>query len=562
MPLYLGLDCSTQSLTAIVLDVDDADDAGGAGRADGAGGAGGAGGAAGRRAVVLERSLEFDRALPSYGTTHGVLTSADPRVVTAPPALWADALDHLLGAIAASGLDLSRLAAIAGSAQQHGSVYLDATAADVWRSLDPARPIGGQIADTFSRPVSPVWMDTSTTVECEEITQAMGGAARVAAITGSRAFERFTGPQIRRFWKTDPAGYARTDRIHLVSSFLASLLTGAHAPLDPGDASGMTLMDLTASRWSPDALAATAPDLARRLPAIVPAPTVVGTLAPYWRARHGLPAASVVAWSGDNPSSLVGLGLVRAGMLGLSLGTSDVVFGPLAEVRVDPAGTGHVFGAPIGGVMGLTVFRNGSLARERVRDACGLDWAGFSAALAASPPGNRGALMLPWFEPEITPHVPRGGARTRGLDETDRRDGRDGRDEPGVAARVRAVVEGQMASMATHAAWMGLDVRTIHATGGASANREILQVMADVFDADVLRFETTNAACLGAALRAFHAHARARGRAVDWPDVVQGVAEPVAASRVRPDPAGVRASLGMRREWQEFERAELRTRRG
>ena len=49
---------------------------------------------------------------------------------------------------------------------------------------------------------------------------------------------------------------------------------------------------------------------------------------------------------------------------------------------------------------------------------------------------------------------------------------------------------------------MRVEVDTIHATGGASANREILQVMADVFDADVYQFEVGNSACLGAALRA------------------------------------------------------------
>ena len=43
----------------------------------------------------------------------------------------------------------------------------------------------------------------------------------------SRAFERFTGPQIRKFAREDPSAYARTERIHLVSSFLASLLAGA-----------------------------------------------------------------------------------------------------------------------------------------------------------------------------------------------------------------------------------------------------------------------------------------------------------------------------------------------
>ena len=75
----------------------------------------------------------------------------------------------------------------------------------------------------------------------------------------------------------------------------------------------------------------------------------------------------------------------------------------MRTARPEPSGIGHVFGAPTGGCMGLTCFANGSLARERVRDAYGLDWAAFDAALRRTPPGNGGALMLPWSEPEITP---------------------------------------------------------------------------------------------------------------------------------------------------------------
>src|SRR5207247_9660684 len=195
----------------------------------------------------------------------------------------------------------------------------------------------------------------------------------------------------------------------------------------------------------------------------------------------------VVAWSGDNPCSLVGTGLVREGVVAVSLGTSDTIFGLMLEARVDPTATGHVFGAPTGAYMGLTCFRNGSLAREQVRDRFGLSWDEFSQALAATPPGNAGRILLPWYEPEITPLVLVPGIRRYGLNADD---------GPG---HVRAVVEAQMMALALHSRWMGVDIRAIHATGGASANRAILQVMADVFGADVWQFEVANSACLGAA---------------------------------------------------------------
>lgn len=36
-------------------------------------------------------------------------------------------------------------------------------------------------------------MDASTTSECDEITESRGSAQKLADITGSRAYERFTG---------------------------------------------------------------------------------------------------------------------------------------------------------------------------------------------------------------------------------------------------------------------------------------------------------------------------------------------------------------------------------
>jgi xylulokinase len=274
---------------------------------------------------------------------------------------------------------------------------------------------------------------------------------------------------------------------------------------------------------------ATAPGLRDKLPKIAPASSVVGPLAAYWRKRYGFPAARVVVWSGDNPCSLIGTGLVREGRLAVSLGTSDTVFGLMREPRVDPTGTGHVFGSPTGEFMGLTCFKNGSLARERVRDTWHLSWEEFSGILRSTPPGNGGRVLLPWFEPEITPAVTQPGVRRCGLAEDDR----DG--------NVRGVIEAQMTSMALHSRWMGVDVDTIHATGGAAANREILQVMADVFDADVYQFEVGNSASLGAALRAAQADAAVRGPAVTWDEVVRELAEPVTSSRIAPVPGHVAA---------------------
>jgi xylulokinase len=197
--------------------------------------------------------------------------------------MWAEALDVMMGRLAGSGIDLSRVAGISGSAQQHGSVYLNAEARSLLSTLDSRRPLASQVERMLSRAVAPVWMDSSTATECREITDAVGGERALSSHTGSRAFERFTGPQIRKFFKHDAAAYAATAYVHLVSSFLASLLIGEHAPVDPGDGSGMNLMALSSRQWWMPAVEATAPGLGSKLPEIVPASRVIGRLAPYWQ---------------------------------------------------------------------------------------------------------------------------------------------------------------------------------------------------------------------------------------------------------------------------------------
>ncbi len=501
MGKYLGIDASTQSMTGVLIDTV-------TGQLEG------------------EYSVNFDACFGStYGVTNGVLHLGEG-VVHSSPLMWAEALDLLLAALRDRGHDLGQVVAVAGAGQQHGTVYLNRTAADVLGALDPARPLRDQVAGIFSRPTAPVWMDTSTRSQCDELEAALGGREALLELTGNTAFERFSGPQIRKFWQTEPEAYGQTACICLVSSFIASLLAGRLVPVDPGDGSGTNLMDIRHRQWSPQALAAAAPDLERRLLPIGLASRVVGRISPYWAARHGLGADCVVVpFTGDNPSSLIGLGLVTPGQVALSLGTSDTLFACMDAPRVSRQGEGAVFASPDDRhYMALVCFLNGSLAREAVRQQFGLDWDGFAAALRATPPGNHGALMLPYFAPEIVPRVGRAGVARRGLEATD------------TAANVRAVVEAQALSSRLHARWMGVSVRSLNVTGGASANAEILQVYANVHGCPAQCFETTNAAALGAALRACQAQQQAAGGA-DWHQVVAPFTRPVAGSTIQPDPA-------------------------
>ena len=150
--------------------------------------------------------------------------------------------------------------------------------------------------------------------------------------------------------------------------------------------------------------------------------------------------------------------------------------------------------------------------------------------------------MLPYFEPEIVPNVLGPGVRRFDLAEDD------------LAGNCRAVVEAQMMSMRIHSGWMDVDPVAIYATGGASANAEILQVMADVHACPVRRFEVTNSAALGAALRAAHGYLLASGEDADWEDVVSGLAEPVEGSATMPSPDVQRVYDDLAKKYAECEK--------
>jgi xylulokinase len=522
--LFLGLDSSTQSLSAVVIDLD-------------------------ARRVIYEKSLNFDRALPQYKTQNGVLPNRDPLVKHSSPLLWAGALDLLFAEMKRDGVALGEILAVSGSGQQHGSVYLNERAEKVLASLNPKKSLVENLRGVFSRQTSPIWMDSSTANECAEIRKKLGGIKATAQKTGSDAFERFTGPQIRKFFKTEPDAYKKTSGIALVSSFMASLLAGKIAPMDFGDGAGMNLMDIRKKNWHADALAATAPKLKGKLPSLAASGKVIGKVSPYFVKKFGLNhEARATVWTVDNPASVLGLGLIAPGQVAISLGTSDTFFGTMGKCQTDENGEGHVFGSPTGGYMTLICFKNGSLAREKIRERYGIkNWDDFGKSLAQTRPGNDGGILLPWFEAEIVPRVNKPGIHRFDLDEKN------------AAGNCRAIFEAQMLSMRLHSQWMRVSPERIFATGGASNDVALLRVMADVLNCRVLRIEVSKSAALGAALQAAHGWLAAAGKNPRWEKLTAGFCNPVAGSEIRPDKKAAKIYDQLIEKYAACERASLKS---
>ena len=292
----------------------------------------------------------------------------------------------------------------------------------------------------------------------------------------------------------------------------------------------MNLMDIRHKVWDTDALKATAPNLKGKLPPLAASGRAIGPVSTYFVNKFGLnPGALATVWTGDNPASVIGLGLIKPGQTAISLGTSDTFFGTMEKCQTDANGEGHVFGSPAGGYMTLICFKNGSLAREKIRELYKIsDWKKFGELVAQTPPGNHGGILLPWFEAEIVPRVNQPGIHRFDLDEKD------------VAGNCRAIFEAQMLSMRLHSQWMNVSPEKILATGGASNDAALLQIMADVMNCRVLRIEVSKSAALGSALMAAHGWLAATGKEPKWDKLVAGFSQPIPNSEIRPDKKAAR----------------------
>ncbi|XP_076384623.1 xylulose kinase isoform X2 [Megalopta genalis] len=477
---YLGLDLSTQQLKAVVVDND--------------------------LTVLCETSVQFDNDLPEFRTYGGVIQKKEePHVVVAPTLMWVKALDMILDKLRVCGVDFSKVAAISGCAQQHGTVYWGKGSRNHLRQLDPTKFLHEQLVASFSVTASPVWVDSSTTKECKILEEIVGG------------------PQ----------------RISLISSFLASLFLGDFAPIDWSDGSGMNLLNIHTKDWDDVLLETCGPDLRKKLGEPVSTSNNIGPISNYFVERFSFDeACRIIAFTGDNSGSLIGMRL-NEGDIACSLGTSDTLF--LSLNKPQTALEGHVFCNPIddNAFMALLCFKNGSLTRERIRDTAAQgSWQIFNELLESTPRGNFGNLGLYFDAQEILPFIVGDHRFNKANDEISRYSSKE--------VEVRALIEGQFVAKRAHAEDFGFVIgpnTRIIATGGASANKAILQVLSDVFNSPVYISDVANSAMMGAAYLAKYALLR---NECNFDEISRCLPEPTLACRPYDDADSIYRSMVVR----------------
>ncbi|KXJ97494.1 hypothetical protein Micbo1qcDRAFT_191950 [Microdochium bolleyi] len=527
-PLYLGFDLSTQQLKAIVVASD--------------------------LTVVSEAKVDFDADFAAkYNIKKGVLTDEAEGEVFAPVALWLESLDLVLTRLRDTGCPISQIKGVSGSAQQHGSVFWNDTATAALKALDGAGGKKGlleQLENVFAHPFAPNWQDHSTQAECDLFDKHLGDKIKLAEATGSSAHHRFTGTQIMRMRRKRPEVYKNSARISLVSSFLASVLLGDLAPLEISDVTGMNLWDITNECWSEPLLELTAgskdavPDLRKKLGEVpLDGENALGRISSYFVDKFGFSAKCQVApFTGDNPATILALPL-RPGDAIVSLGTSTTFLMNTATYKPDPSY--HFMNHPTtkGHYMFMLCYKNGGLAREKVRDKLpetpigGDQWENFNKAVFATPPldvasgsddssESKAKLGLYFPLPEIVPNVRAGtwryecspadgsGLQTAAADWTAEADARVIVESQALSLRLRS----QSLVAAPPGSRLPAQPRRVYLVGGGSLNPAIARVMGDVLGgADgVYKLDVGGNACaLGGAYKALWTLEKGPGESFD-----------------------------------------------
>lgn len=438
--LVIGIDSGTQSTKALVLD-------------------------AGRKLVVGTGSVKYD-----------LLPNLPAGAKEQHPQTWREAtVKAIKQALKAAKASAAEVKAIGVSGQQHGFVPLDKDG----NVIRPAK----------------LWCDTATATECDDITRSVGGTEATVKTMGNAVLPGFTASKILWMKKREPRNFAKLATILLPHDYLNWWLTG-RTVMEYGDASGTALLDVRSRTWAKPVLDAIDADLASKLPPLQSSDQPAGTLQAATAKALGLSTDVLVsAGGGDNMMGAIGTGNVRPGVITASFGTSGTIYACADKPVVDPRGEIAAFCDSTNRWLPLLCTMNVTVATEMVRNDFGMDFREFDVAAAKTPPGSDGLVLVPYLEGERTPNVPSGtgvyfGVRTKTFT---------------AGHFARSSMEGVTMGMnygLRRLAELGVKARQVRATGGGANSKLWRQIMADIFNAEVVTLQVGEGAAYGAALQA------------------------------------------------------------
>jgi xylulokinase len=425
---------------------------------------------------------------------------------------WITALETSFGVIPAEVK--KGIVAIGISGQQHGFVPLSKS---------------GEVLFNVK-----LWNDTSTVAECDEINNVLGGVDATAALAGNPILPGYTASKVVWLKHNKPEAYKALHTILLPHDYLNYYLTGNRV-MEFGDASGTGFLDVRNRTWSNEVLRAMDGDrdLIELLPDLIEPHAPAGTISATVADELGLSRDLIVSsGGGDNMMGAVGTGTVCNGAITVSLGTSGTLYG-FADTPVLPKATEFAaFCSSTGGWLPLVCTMNCTSSSELVRGLFGIGLDLFDHVLAESSPGAGGIISLPFFDGERTPNLPNGKASLIGMSTCS-------------CSReniLRAVVESTVFGLRTGLDDMkdaGVESNEIRVIGGGSKSRQWRQIVADVFDANVVVPARDEAAAFGAALQALWCYQNTDGSKISIKDLVDDHVQFDTESTIAPIPENV-----------------------
>lgn len=404
-----------------------------------------------------------------------------------PQDWWASAVQSAKSAIAQSGISGSELKGIGLSGQMHGSVLLD----QQYEVLRPAL----------------LWNDQRTALECQEIESAAGGRTALIQMVSNPAFTGFTAPKVLWVRRNEPAIYDRLRHVLLPKDYLRLRLTGELAT-EVSDASGTLFLNVTKRCWHTELLSKLKLDPAF-LPRCVESDEVTGTLTTSAARELGInPGVPVVGGAGDQAASAVGNGIVKAGIISATVGTSGVVFAHAERPETHPEGKVHTMCHAVRGAwhqMGVVLSAGGSLQwfrnqfcqdlveQARLQHCDPYDL--LIKEVEKIPAGAEGLMFTPYLTGERHPYSdPQARGSWIGLTVRHTR-----------AHLARAVMEGITFAMRDCLEVMrglGVHATQIRLSGGGARSQFWRQMQADVYGQSVAQINALEGPAFGVALLA------------------------------------------------------------
>jgi xylulokinase len=393
-----------------------------------------------------------------------------------PENWWEAAQLAIQGVLKEGGATGSDIRGIGLSGQMHGLTLLD-------EKNDVIRP-------------ALIWCDQRSQAQVDFINETVG-RENVLRYTANPVVTGFTLPKLLWVRDNEPAQFARVRKVLLPKDYVRFRLTGEFAS-EVSDASGTSLFDVVARRWSFEMMDALGLDRGI-LPKVYESSEVTGTLLAAVADKLGLaPGTPVVGGGGDQAASAVGNGIVDAGILSCTLGTSGVVFAHMEEPHYDPKGRVHTFCHAVKGkwhVMGVTQGAGLSLQWLRNQLCPGQEYPTLTKEAATAASGSQGLFWLPYLMGERTPHLDATArAAWVGLTASHTR-----------ADMIRSVIEGVCYSQKDGLdiiEGMGVPVNSVRISGGGAASPFWRQVLADVLNKCVVMLESQEGSAYGAAVLA------------------------------------------------------------